>query len=51
MINKYLFTMLISLTLSGCFSTPAVQVDNICHLMDEQVSWYQAVKASEKKYG
>ncbi len=36
--------------LTGCFSTPAVQVSNICHLMDEEVSWYQAVRASEKKY-
>ncbi len=41
---------LLPLFLSGCFSTSAVTVDNICSLMDEEVSWYQAVKASEKKY-
>ncbi|ABL02420.1 Lytic transglycosylase, catalytic [Candidatus Ruthia magnifica str. Cm (Calyptogena magnifica)] len=51
MIKKYLLIVLISLTLNGCFSTPAIQVNNICHLMDEQVSWYQAVKASERRYG
>ncbi|NYT52081.1 MAG: transglycosylase SLT domain-containing protein [Candidatus Vesicomyosocius endoextente] len=50
MVSKLLPIVLISLTLSGCFSTPAIQVNNICHLMDEKVSWYQAVKASEKKY-
>lgn len=38
------------LMLGGCFSTPAIQVNNICSLLDEQVSWYKAVKASEKKY-
>ena len=49
---KKVFTLiLLPLLLSGCFSTPAVTVNNICHLMDEEVSWYRAVKASEKKYG
>ncbi|MDC9715500.1 MAG: transglycosylase SLT domain-containing protein [Gammaproteobacteria bacterium] len=49
--KKFLFVVFIALMLGGCFSTPAVKVDNICHLMDEEVRWYQAVKASEKKYG
>ena len=36
--------------LSGCFSTPAREVTNICNLLDEKVSWYQAVKKSEQKW-
>jgi hypothetical protein len=42
--------ILLTVFLGGCFSTPAIQVDNICQLMDEKVSWYQAAKASETKY-
>ena len=38
------------LVLSGCFSTPAREVTNICHLLDEKVSWYQAAKKSEAKW-
>ncbi|AYQ56423.1 hypothetical protein THERMOT_2270 [Bathymodiolus thermophilus thioautotrophic gill symbiont] len=49
--KKLLFVVLLPLILSGCFSTPAITVNNICHLLDEEVSWYQAAKASEKKYG
>lgn len=49
--KKVFALILLPLLLSGCFSTPAVTVNNICHLMDEEVSWYRAVKASEKKYG
>jgi len=41
---------LLPLFLTGCFSTPAVTVNNICTLMDEEVSWYRSVKAVEKKY-
>ena len=41
----------ILMVLSGCFSTPAREVTNICNLLDEKVSWYQAVKESEKKWG
>ncbi|BAS67474.1 transglycosylase SLT domain-containing protein [Bathymodiolus septemdierum thioautotrophic gill symbiont] len=43
--------LLLPLLLSGCFSSPAIEVSNICTLMDEEVTWYQGVKASEKKYG
>ncbi|TEU19865.1 MAG: hypothetical protein E3I13_03970 [Gammaproteobacteria bacterium] len=49
--KKILLIVFLSALLSGCFSTPAVTVNNICNLMDEEVSWYHAVKASEKKYG
>jgi len=49
--KKILLVVSSSLILSGCFSTPAIEVRNICNLMDEEVSWYRAVKASEKKYG
>ena len=41
----------ILMVLSGCFSTPAREVTNICNLLDEKVSWYQAVKKSEEKWG
>ncbi|CAC9451466.1 hypothetical protein BSPLISOX_2802 [uncultured Gammaproteobacteria bacterium] len=50
---KKLTLLLLSLFLSGCFSlfsSDAITVSNICTLMDEEVRWYQAVKASEKKY-
>ena len=49
--KKSLLIVFLSALLSGCFSTPAVKVNNICNLMDEEVSWYRAIKASEKKYG
>ena len=49
--KKIVLLVFIPLLLSGCFSTPAVTVNNICNLMDEEVSWYRSVKASEKKYG
>jgi hypothetical protein len=49
--KKSLLIVFLSTALSGCFSTPAVEVSNICNLMDEEVSWYRSVKASEKKYG
>ncbi len=49
--KKSALIIFLSALLSGCFSTPAVEVSNICHLMDEEVSWYRAVRASEKKYG
>ncbi len=48
---RFVLIVALSLVLSGCFSTPAVQVSNICNLMDEEVSWYRSVKESEKKYG
>ena len=41
----------ILIILSGCFSTPAREVANICDLLDEKVSWYKAVKESEEKWG
>jgi len=46
--SKILLLAFLSLALSGCFSTPAVTVNNICTLMDEEVSWYRSVKAAEK---
>jgi len=44
-------SLAVLIVLSGCFSTPAREVTNICDLLDEKVSWYQAVKKSEKKWG
>jgi len=32
----------ILMVLSGCFSTPAREVTNICDLLDEKVSWYSS---------
>ncbi|HIB28294.1 MAG TPA: hypothetical protein EYO47_03350 [Candidatus Thioglobus sp.] len=49
--KKVFLLALLPLFLTGCLSTPAVTVNNICTLMDEEVSWYRSVKASEKKYG
>ena len=40
----------LAIVLSGCFSTPAREVVDICQLLDEKVSWYQSVKKSEEKY-
>ena len=45
------FGLAILMVLSGCFSTPAREVAIICNLLDEKVSWYQAVKKSEEKWG
>ncbi len=47
---KPLLVVPFALILGGCFSTPPVKVSNICDLMDRKVTWYKAVKASEKKY-
>jgi len=49
--KKLALLVLLPLFISGCFSTPAITVNNICNLMDEEVSWYRSVKAAEKKYG
>ena len=49
--KKLAILLMLPILLSGCFSTPAVTVNNICSLMDEEVSWYRSVKAAEKKYG
>lgn len=48
--QKYLALILPLILLSGCFSTPPIRVNNVCNLLDEKVSWYQSIKASEKKY-
>lgn len=47
---KKLIVFALAIVLSGCFSTPAREVVDICQLLDEEVSWYQAVKKSEQKY-
>ncbi len=47
---KYALVVGLTLLLSGCFSTPAIEVVNICHMLDEEVSWYKAARASEKKH-
>ena len=44
------FGLVILMVLSGCYSTPAREVINICDLLDEKVSWYRAVKKSEEKW-
>ncbi len=52
--KKITLPLLLPLFLSGCFSlfsSDAVTINNVCNLMDEEVRWYQAAKASEKKYG
>ncbi len=48
--NFFITLVLLPLLLSGCLSTPPIEVRNICNLMDEEVSWYRSIKASEKKY-
>jgi hypothetical protein len=47
---KKLIVIALAIYLSGCFSTPAREVVDICQLLDEKVSWYQSAKKSEKKY-
>ena len=51
MTKKLVFLFFPIVFLSGCFSSPAREVSNICHLLDEEVSWYRHAKATEKKYG
>lgn len=48
---KKIILVLITLSLWGCSSHPAIQVSNICDVLDEQPSWYSSVKKSEKKWG
>ncbi len=47
---KKLIVFALAILLSGCFSTPAREVIDICQLLDEKVSWYQAAKQSEEKH-
>jgi len=43
-------SLLVVISVSGCLSTPAREVTNICNLLDEKVSWYLAAKTSEEKW-
>ena len=51
MLLKYLIYALVAWMLAGCFSTPPIEVQNVCALLDEEVRWYRALKRSEKKWG
>ena len=42
--------LLVAISISGCLSTPAREVSNVCNLLDEKVSWYRAAKLSEEKW-
>ncbi len=46
-----ILSLLLLLSLSNCTSYPAIEVNNICNLLNENVSWYQAVRSSERKWG
>ena len=46
----FVLGLLVVISVSGCFSTPAREVTNICNLLDEKVSWYRAAKLSEEKW-
>ncbi len=46
-----ILSLLLVLFLSNCASHPAIEVNNICDVLDENVSWYKAVRNSEKKWG
>ncbi len=46
----FALSLLAVIFISGCFSTPAREVTNICNLLDEKVSWYRAAKMSEEKW-
>ena len=46
----FALSLLIVISISGCNSTPAREVSNICNLLDEKVSWYLAAKLSEEKW-
>ena len=43
--------LFLSVILSACTSHPAIEVNNICTVLDEEVSWYKAVKKTQKKWG
>ena len=46
----FVLSLLVVISISGCLSTPAREVTNICNLLDEKVSWYRAAKLSEDKW-
>jgi len=46
----FVLSLFVVIYISGCFSTPAREVTNICSLLDEKVSWYRAAKLSEEKW-
>lgn len=48
---RIIFLLITGFLLVACFSTPPIKVSNICDVLDEEVSWYKAVKKSEKKWG
>ncbi len=46
-----IFSLIVILSLGACFSTPPIEADNICNVLDEKVSWYKAVKKAQQKWG
>lgn len=49
--NKLIATLLASVSLASCASSPPKSVANICDIFDGRRSWYNAAKESEKRWG
>ena len=47
---KFFVSIILSLFIAGCFYSPAKEVTNICELLDDNISWYHALKKTEVKY-
>lgn len=50
MLKKYIIILILA-SITSCTSYPPIEVSNICDVLDEEVSWYKAVRSSEKKWG
>jgi hypothetical protein len=37
--------------LTGCLSSPPSKPNNVCHMFEEQRSWYKAAEKTEKRWG
>ena len=47
---KVMLTLLVTLSLGSCATTPPTQVDNICSIFKEKSGWYKHAKAAESKW-
>lgn len=49
--NKLIATLLASVSLASCASSPPRSVANICDIFDGRRAWYNAARESEKRWG
>jgi len=49
--QRYLITLALATTITGCGTTPPKNTGNACSIFAEKDDWYEATRAAEKKWG